>query len=118
MNVLSRREEPDIIVFEFEGRIVLGRDSHGIEEMVDEALARNDRKLVFDLTEVDYLDSAGLGIIVACVGKARKRDGDLLVAELRSRLHELVKITGLDRVLGLYPTAAEACRAFGSDSLK
>src|SRR5579862_998999 len=55
--------EPDITVLEFTGKISLGRESQRIETMVNELLAQKVSKLIFDLSKVDYIDSAGLGIM-------------------------------------------------------
>src|SRR5262249_5892030 len=68
LQIDKRQIDPDITVLEFTGKISLGRESQRIETMVNELLSQKVSKLIFDLSRVDYIDSAGLGIMTYCYG--------------------------------------------------
>ena len=62
-----------------------------------------DPKVIVDFRGLGFIDSSGLGAIVACLKHIRERGGDLvLVAPEGSGLRRLMDLTGLDRVLTLY----------------
>jgi anti-sigma B factor antagonist len=104
--------EPDIVLVQITGRISLGRDCEDVEWTVDQLIRDNRTKVVFDLSELDYVDSMGVGILVMCSGKLTRAGGELRMASLQPRIAELIKITRLDQIFRLYPTAAVAIENF------
>jgi anti-sigma B factor antagonist len=64
-----------------------------------------------DLHEVTFIDSTGLGVLVACLKRVREREGALvLVAPDTSPLIRLLTLTGLQDILPTHPTLADAIR--------
>jgi anti-sigma B factor antagonist len=78
----------------------------------DRVLAAADegqRRLVIDLSGVPFMDSSGLGVIVACVKRLRESGGDLaLVTTPGSPPSKLLSLTGLDRAIPTFSTPDEA----------
>ena len=68
--------------------------------------------MVFDLSDLTYVDSAGIGIIVMCCGKMQAAGGELQLASLQPTVVELMRVTKLDRIFHFYPTAAVAAENF------
>ena len=112
LQIQTSRIEPDITVFSFAGKIVMGPDSMSIESMVMDLLAKNQKKIIFDMSRVFYLDSTGVGVIASCYSKARRADGAVRVAGVANRVRDLFRITRLDHVLGFYASVADASRNF------
>jgi anti-sigma B factor antagonist len=112
LQIQTSRIEPDITVFSFAGKIVMGPDSLSIESMVADLLAKNQKKIIFDLSRVFFLDSTGMGVIASCYSKARRADGALRVAGVANRVRDLFRITRLDNVLGFYESVAAASKGF------
>ena len=112
LRVETSRIEPDITVLSFAGKIVLGPDSMQIEMLVFELLKKNQKKFIFDLSRVYYVDSTGMGVIASCFTKAAKAGGGLRLAGVSGRVRELFKITRLDSVVGFYPTVLAASENF------
>ena len=65
-------------------------------------------KLVLDLGDVDYIDSAGLGEIERAMKQARQAGGDLRLCEVRGEVLRIIEITGLHKAIAVYPTRQEA----------
>jgi anti-sigma B factor antagonist len=112
LNLARKKVEPDITILEMIGRITMGSDSQKIEWGLAELLKENQKKVIFDLSEVTYLDSSGIGILVMCHAKLKKAGGALLIAGARGMVGETLELTSVNKIVPLYPTAAEAAHGF------
>jgi anti-sigma B factor antagonist len=112
LNVERKKVEPDIAVFEMAGRITMGSDSQKIEWGLAELLKENQKKVIFDLTEVNYLDSSGIGILMMCHAKLKKAGGALRIAGARGMVEETLEMTSVNKIVRFYPTAAQAALDF------
>jgi anti-anti-sigma factor len=108
LEIQRRLIEPDTVVVEIVGRIVFGPECQQIEWLIADLLSEDEKKIVFDISGVSHIDSTGVGIIVMCFGKLKKAGGDLRVAGAKGIVEEVLKMTKVDRIISLYPTAAEA----------
>ena len=110
--IKRKRIEPDIVLLEISGRITLGRECQDVEWAVEGLIRDSEKKVVFDLSELNYVDSSGIGIIVMCCGKMRVAGGEVRLASLQPRVAEVMKVTKLDQIMQFYPTAAAAAENF------
>lgn len=108
------RVEPDITLVRLTGKIVLGPDTQKLEALVHDLLRREQKKIVFDLSGVSYVDSTGMGTIVSCLSRAMKADGGLRLAGVTDRVRQLFKITRLDSVIAFYPSVPAAAESFAA----
>jgi anti-sigma B factor antagonist len=107
------REAPaGITVLKFSGRITMGTESAEIQVLVRKLLGENRKKLVFDLTGVDYIDSTGLGILTLCSAMMQAGSGALRVAGAQPLPQKLFQLTKIDKILSFFPTVEDACRDF------
>jgi len=90
------------------GRLTLGRDAERLESVVNELLKQGQKKFIFDASALDYADSAGIGTVVACLTHIKKAGGEMRLAGANARVLRLFHMTGVDQLLSLYPTVAEA----------
>jgi anti-sigma B factor antagonist len=112
LDIEVREALPGITVLIFRGRITMGPESAGIEVLVRKLLGENRKKLVFDVTGVDYIDSSGLGILTLCSAMMQAGGGALRVAGAQPLPQKLFHLTKLDKILSFFPTVDEACRDF------
>jgi anti-anti-sigma factor len=77
LSIEQKRIDPDIVVMELSGRITMGSDSQKIEWAVVQLLKESQKKVIFDLTDVCYVDSSGVGILMMCYAKLKKAGGAL-----------------------------------------
>lgn len=74
---------------------------------------KSDRpQLVFDLSQVKQLDSAGVEMLLHCVGEVMKRDGDLKLASLSPEAAVVLELTRTDRLFEIYSNSTDAARSF------
>ena len=112
LHIETQHMDPDITVVVLACKIVMGPDSIGLETMVHSLLKRNEKKIIFDLSRVYYVDSTGLGTIATCFTRVTRAGGGFRLAGVGERVRQLFKITSLDKVVAFYPTALAAAESF------
>ena len=109
---MTDRDVSGVDVLDIEGRIVLGEESNSFREKVKSLLAAGRKKIVLNLANVSYIDSAGLGTLVAVFDSARKQDATVKLANLGSKFRELLQVTRLMTVFETYDNEAAAIQSF------
>ena len=79
-----------------------------LRETVAVALASGRTRRVVDLSEVDFVDSSGLGALIGCLKSARQSGGDLRIAKPTAQVAMVLRLSNLDRVLKSYGSTEEA----------
>lgn len=76
--------------------------------------------LVFNCSQLDFVDSSGLGIIVGCLRKAIEKEGDLRLAGLSDKVAMVFELTQATRLFSIFASTPEAVASFGNatDTLK
>jgi anti-sigma B factor antagonist len=108
---LATRTKDGIFVVDCTGRIVFGEESSLIRETVKKAVAENNR-IVLNLGEVNYIDSGGLGTLVALRTTAQNAGGTIKLTNLTKRVGDLLQVTKLLTVFDVYNSEAEALESF------
>lgn len=116
LDCTTRAAEPDITIFELKGRLTLGTRLTEIEWAIRTAIQGGCRKLVLDLEHLDFIDSAGLGMLVMCAGLMSQCQGRLCVAAATPRVAQVFEVTNLELMVALHPTADSACRSLAEDA--
>jgi len=109
---MTDREVNGVTVLEIEGRIVLGEESNSFREKVKTLLAAGKKKIVLNLSNVSYIDSAGLGTLVATFHSARSQGATLKLANLGQKFKEVLQVTKLMTVFDTYENEAAAVQSF------
>jgi anti-sigma B factor antagonist len=112
LEIQTKQLQPDITVMEVAGRVTLGGESKQLEWAVDKLVSDGRKKVIFDLAGVTNIDSTGIGIIVMSAGKMKKAGGELRVAGATAHVAEVLKLTNVDQIVSLHPTAAGAAAGF------
>ncbi len=110
------KEVNGVSVVELAGRITLGEESNQLRTLLKDILSRGKTRLVLDLAEVSYIDSAGLGTLVAGFTSAQNQGANLKLANLTKRFREQLHITKLVTVFDVYDNVADAVKSFESAS--
>jgi anti-sigma B factor antagonist len=110
---MTERDVNGVAVLDIEGRIVLGEESNAFRERVKSMLAAGKRKIILNLAQVGYIDSAGLGTLVATFHSARSQGATLKLTNLGSKFKEVLQVTKLMTVFDTYETEQAAIDSFG-----
>jgi anti-sigma B factor antagonist len=79
-----------------------------LKSLVEENVAAGRDRVVIDLSEVVFIDSSGLGALIAGLKATRQAGGDLRIAQVPEQVMTVLRLTNLDRVLRAHPTLADA----------
>ena len=113
---ISNKQVGDVSVIALKGRIVLGEGSSALREQIKSLVGDGKKKIVLNMTNVTYIDSAGLGALVAAHVSAKKEGAVLLLSDLGTKFHEVMQVTRLLTVFNVFTTEAEAISSFGVTS--
>jgi anti-sigma B factor antagonist len=106
------RDAGDVAVLDFTGDLTLGEGSATLRRMVRDLVAGEKRKILLNLAEVNYIDSAGLGELVATYTTVQRSGGELKIASLTRRVHDLIQITRLYTIFDVQPDEKSALARF------
>jgi anti-sigma B factor antagonist len=109
---ISNKQVGDVSVVALKGRIVLGEGSSALREQIKSLVGDGKKKIVLNMENVTYIDSAGLGTLVAAHISAKKQGAALFLSDLGSKFHEVLQLTRLLTIFSVYATEAEAIRSF------
>ena len=109
---MTERTVDGVAVISMEGRIVLGEESNALREKVKALLAAGQKKIVLNMNDVTYIDSSGLGALVAAHTSARSQGASLKLCHLGAKFQEILQVTKLVTVFDVYPTEAAAVASF------
>ena len=112
MNIKKKEPESGIVVLEMAGNIRMGADCERITLETEQLIAKKESRVIFDFSQVDYLDSAAIGMLVNCLSKLKRAGGGLRLAGLKPMVAGVFKLTRLDTVIGIFPSVAEAAQNF------
>ena len=109
---ITTREVDGVVVAALDGRIVLGEESNALREKVKSLVAAGKKKIVLNMDNVTFIDSAGLGTLVASHHSAKGQDAALKLCHLGTKFQEVLQITKLMTIFDVYNTEAEAVASF------
>jgi len=112
----TRQVEPDITVVEIAGRLSLGNVLLSLEHSLKRLIQDGARKLVIDVSSLDSIDSAGIGMLVSCSGELEQAGGRMRVAGARGSVAKAFEMIHIDRIASVDTDVEAACRHLSTDS--
>jgi anti-sigma B factor antagonist len=109
---ITAKDLSGVTLLVLDGRVTLGKESNQLRTTIKEILGKGKTRLVLDLAEVSYIDSAGLGTLVAGYTTARNLGTTMKLANLTKKFHEQLNITKLVTVFEVYDSVEEAVKSF------
>jgi len=101
--VLNWTEDSGWVIVNLSGELDMGNSSSFKNEVVNELISKGKVDIALDFTNLDYIDSSGLGVIVSLHKRSKINGGRLAICNLNETLTRLFKLTSLDRALNIYP---------------
>jgi anti-sigma B factor antagonist len=113
---IDERTVGDVVVLDLRGRVMLGDGDEVLKDKVNSLLNQGMKKIVLNLAEVPYIDSAGLGEVVRTYTTVSRQGGQLKLLNLTKRITDLLAITKLLTVFDTYDSETEAVRSFSASA--
>jgi anti-sigma B factor antagonist len=105
--VLGSRSENGWAVLEVQGEVDLYASSQ-LRDAILRLTEEGENRIVIDLNNVSFIDSSGLGVLVAGLKRARERGGELALVFGEGSVQKVLGITGLDKVFPTHGSVGEA----------
>jgi len=111
----STRQLDGVMIVDLKGRITLGEGSAAVRDTVRDLLSKGMKRILLNLGGVNYIDSSGVGELVKTHTTIQNKGGELKLANLNQRVHDLLQITRLSAVFDIQKDVASAIQSFGSE---
>jgi anti-sigma B factor antagonist len=111
---IKERVIKGVSILDLSGKIVLGEGDVQVKERIKDLMADGQRRVLLNLAEVNYIDSAGLGTLISSYTTAKREGGSLKLVNLTKRIQDLLAITKLITVFETFDSEADALASFGA----
>jgi anti-sigma B factor antagonist len=109
---ITNREVDGVAVVVLDGRIVLGEETSALREKVKNLVAEGKKKIVLNMNGVTFIDSSGLGALVAAYSSAKSGGASMRLSNLGSHLNQLLQMTKLLTVFEVSNSETDAVHSF------
>ena len=113
---ITERSVGDVMVLDVKGKITLGEGDEILKDKVNSLVNQGQRKIILNLADVPYLDSAGLGEVVRAYTTVSRQGGSLKLLNLTKRITDLLSITKLLTVFETFDSENDAVRSFSASA--
>lgn len=110
--VLTERQIGAVTVLDLVGKLTIDHDAQRLKDKINSLIQQGRTQIVLNLTDVSYIDSGGLGQLVASYGSVAKASGRLKLLGVSKRNHDLLSITRLVTLFDAYDSEKEAVESF------
>ena len=111
---IEERTIGDVVVLDLKGKVTLGQGDELLKDKVNSLVNQGHRKILLNLADVPYVDSAGLGESVRTYTTVSRQGGSMKLLNLTKRITDLLSITKLLTVFETFDAESEAVRSFSS----
>ena len=108
----NERRNGDVVVIDLKGKLTLGSGDVQLRSIIRDLLDRGEKKILLNLDKVSYMDSAGVGELVASYTTTSNREAELKLLNLTAKIRDLLQFTQLISVFDHYSDEDEAVRSF------
>ncbi|HEX3644727.1 MAG TPA: STAS domain-containing protein [Vicinamibacterales bacterium] len=113
---IEERAVGDVVLLDLKGKITLGEGDELLKDKVNSLVNQGHKKIVLNLADVPYIDSAGLGEVVRTYTTVSRQGGSLKLLNLTKRITDLLSITKLLTVFETFDSENEAVRSFSASA--
>ena len=113
---IQERAVGSVTVLDLNGKLVLGDGDTLLKDKVHSLVFQGRKQIIFNMGGVSYVDSSGLGALVATSMTAKNNGGQIKLVSLTKRLHDLLVISKLVNVFETFDSEAEAVNSFAAQT--
>ena len=113
---IDERSVGDVMVLDVKGKVTLGEGDEMLKDKVNSLVNQGHKKIVLNLADVPYIDSAGLGEVVRTYTTVSRQGGSLKLLNLTKRITDLLSITKLLTVFETFESENDAVRSFSQSA--
>jgi anti-sigma B factor antagonist len=107
----KKEEREGVFIFTLIGSLDIGTVS-AMKADLDSLLSTGQHKVLFDLYDLEQVDSSGIGAIIALFKRVRSNNGEMKISRLIGQPKEIFSLLRLDRVFEIHNALDEALKSF------
>ena len=111
MEIYYDKDDSDVLVIKADGGLN-ARTAEGFVEELEKLVDSGLRKIIVDCSELNYISSYGLGVLIRLHGRLARHDGNVKIASVKGVVVEVMRVTKLTRLFEIYPDVSRARLAF------
>ncbi|MEE9263056.1 MAG: STAS domain-containing protein [Vicinamibacteria bacterium] len=111
---LDLREKKGVVILEIAGQVTSGGDDAMLQEAIDTLVASGRKRILVNLSKVDFMDSAGVGELVASHRMVERFGGKLKILSVSPKVRSSLSTAKLLPIFEVFEDEAEAVESFGS----
>lgn len=111
---IRERHVDGVVIVDMSGKLTLGAGDVQLRQVVRGLLDRGEKAILLNMADVGYMDSAGVGELVASYSTAASHQAQLKLLHLSSKVRDLLQFTQLITVFDTYDDETEAIAGFAS----
>jgi anti-sigma B factor antagonist len=111
---IAVRKSQDVTIVDFRGRLAIGVGDSVLPQIIGEILDSGGKKILLNLSEMDYIDSNGLGELVQAYRDSQRRGASLRLLKPQDRVTKTLRLTNLLPMFQVYETEDDAMNAFAA----
>ncbi|MBN2030090.1 STAS domain-containing protein [bacterium] len=104
--------EKNVVVLKIQGKLMGGPDTEACHKKMKSLIEKGQQQIVADLSEVEWVNSSGLGMLVACYTSCRNAGGHFKIARPTEKTKSLLKMTKLNTVLEIFNNTQQAIESY------
>jgi len=109
---IASREVDGVTVLDLSGRITLGEGSVQLRDAIRDLIGKGQKSILLNLSDVNYIDSSGLGELVSAYTTARNQSAALKLLGLTKKVNDLLQLTKLYTVFDIYDDEASGIASY------
>jgi anti-sigma B factor antagonist len=109
---IGERHVGKVTILDLAGNLTIDQDAQRLKDKINSLIQQERFAVVVNLGEVSYIDSGGLGQLVASYGSLSKTAGGLKLLHVNKRNHDLLSITRLVTIFDTFDSEDEAVKSF------
>lgn len=109
---IEERQVGDVMILDLKGKITLNEGDEVLKDKINSLILQNNKRILLNLAEVPYIDSAGLGEIVRTYTTVSRQGGQLKLVGLTKRITDLLMITKLLTVFETFDEEQDALKSY------
>ena len=113
MNIDVRKAN-DVVIVDFKGRLAVGVGDEVLPHLIGELLDGGHKKILLNLSDMDYIDSNGLGELVQVYRESQRKGASLRLLKPQDRVTKTLRLTNLLPLFSVYESESEALTAFAT----
>lgn len=109
-----KKEAYNAIVIEIKGKLMGGPEAAEFHDLLQETIDADKKNIVIDMSDVKYVNSSGIGILIRGYTTMRNAGGDMKLSAISDKVNGVLSITKLDQIFEYFPTPEEAASSYSS----